>query len=151
MDECAAGSVPIHAAFVPNISAFETVVGAATQDSLPEVIRVRAGIVLTSGTSNAYDYDLLAPALDVAFARAQQVYNVLFELHLYLYEVSLTSALSPDARLGRTQGCWMWNATGRAAMAFNASMDVIIGPACTDDMRAANELRNQLFLSGLDH
>ena len=126
---------------MPNISAFQQVVPADIEDVQPREILVKAGIVLTRGTSNPYDHDLLQPALDVAFARARQVYNVRFEVHEFLYEVASSSTLSPDASLVKTQGCWMWNATGKAAEAFNASMDVIIGPACTDDMRAANELR----------
>ena len=64
-------------------------------------------------------------------------YNVHMQVKNYLYEVdeSGSSAASPDASLqGKTQGCWMWNASGMSAHAVNDSVDVVIGPACTDDM-----------------
>ncbi|GAU96045.1 hypothetical protein RvY_07547 [Ramazzottius varieornatus] len=104
-------------------------------------LRPKAAVILTVGTSTAYDYNILAPALEVAFARAAVDYNVHMRVKNYLYEVDESGAtITPDASLGKTQGCWMWNASGMSAMAVNDSVDVVIGPACTDDMRVVNEL-----------
>ena len=115
--------------------------GKATQPVIQEPpVYVRAGVVLTVGTGTAYDFDVIAPALEVAYARAKADFNVIFQPTKYLYEVSKDLSISPDPKLGRTEGCWMWNASGQASYAVNDSMQVVIGPACTDDMRAVTEL-----------
>lgn len=104
------------------------------------VFNLTAGVILTIGTPNMYDYNVLSPALEVAFARARHDYNIHFEQRNYLYEVVSWSDTSPDPRLAKTQGCWMWNASGQSVLAVNDSVDLFIGPACTQDMEIVNLL-----------
>ncbi|OQV18216.1 Atrial natriuretic peptide receptor 1 [Hypsibius exemplaris] len=106
--------------------------------SYPPVV-VKTAVILTKHAGTPYDHDVLAPALDIAFARARRDYNVIFDKKDYLYEVD-PAPTDPALLVGRTPGCWMWNASGMASYAINNSVNVIVGPACTDDMRAVNEL-----------
>lgn len=87
-----------------------------------------------------WDFEILKPAIDAAFFRSLQVYRIIFENHNFIYDVTPGLSDSPDPNLGRTQGCWMWNASGSSIQALDYKVQVVIGPACTDDMTIVNEL-----------
>ncbi|XP_055346998.1 atrial natriuretic peptide receptor 1-like [Paramacrobiotus metropolitanus] len=110
------------------------------EPSTDPLYNVTVGVILTIGTTTSYDYDILKPAIEAAFSRARHDYSINFQPRNYLYEVVWWSDISPDPRLAKTQGCWMWNASGESAQAVNESVDVIVGPACTKDMQIVNQL-----------
>ncbi|XP_055348968.1 atrial natriuretic peptide receptor 1-like [Paramacrobiotus metropolitanus] len=91
---------------------------------------LKAGIILTNGTNLPYDYSGLAPALEAAYEKALNDYNVLFQPVLSLY----------------VGGCNESGAVGATFMAINQTVDVIIGPACTADMMSSLELQTYFLV-----
>lgn len=72
---------------------------------------VRAGVVLTTGTSLPFDYNILAPALEAAFETSLTRYNVQYEPVLCLYQ----------------GGCSVSSAAGETHLCAYKNVDFLIG------------------------
>ncbi|GAV08402.1 hypothetical protein RvY_18095 [Ramazzottius varieornatus] len=94
-------------------------------------IRIKAAVLLTSGSDLAFDYYNLAPVIDLALQRVLQDYDVSIELQLALYQGQ----------------CNVSQAVGQAVQAIIANVDLIIGPACTPDMIAVSQITTYYKLS----
>lgn len=88
-------------------------------DSVNGSTRVKLGIVMTSNTVLPFDYYNMAPAISLAMERSLNEYNIQFEPYLGLYEGTCSQELA---------------ALGQTVRVLNESVDVILGPACTDDL-----------------
>ncbi|OWA52174.1 hypothetical protein BV898_16633, partial [Hypsibius exemplaris] len=84
------------------------------------------GIVLTTGSNLPYDYYHMAPAIKLAMERALAYYNIQYDLFLSLYDGA--------------NGCDEVAGLQQTVRAVNNSVDVVIGPACTDDFVVAAKL-----------
>ncbi|XP_055348722.1 atrial natriuretic peptide receptor 1-like [Paramacrobiotus metropolitanus] len=92
---------------------------------------LKAGIILTQGSKNLYDYDVVKAALRAGYDDSLSRFDVRFEERLCLYkgDCSVTNAV------GQTYICGVTYA-----------VDVIIGPGCTDDMMASLEPQTWLHI-----
>ncbi|XP_055341662.1 atrial natriuretic peptide receptor 1-like isoform X2 [Paramacrobiotus metropolitanus] len=94
---------------------------------------IRAGVLLTDGSSVAYDYDLVKPALHAAYDESLRRFNVRFEEVLCLYPGSNSDGCSTSNAMGKTYEC-----------TYLQNVQLIIGPGCTNDMMASLELQTVL-------
>ncbi|XP_055357823.1 atrial natriuretic peptide receptor 2-like [Paramacrobiotus metropolitanus] len=93
----------------------------------PNVTVINAAIILPQTNSSflPFDYDKLTPAFNLAFAKAEQMYNVRFKRYLGLYPYS----------------CQDSQALGQAVTALQQNpIQVFFGPACYDDLAAVSKL-----------
>ena len=77
------------------------------------------GIVLTTGSDLPYDNYHMMPAIRLAMEHSLLYFNINYDIFLSLYDGS--------------NGCDEVGSLNEAVRALNNSVDVIIGPACTDD------------------
>ena len=87
-------------------------------------IKLRMGVVLTINTTVNSDYKNMEPAIGLAVDRARMEYGVRLELVLSLYG----------------SGCHEVPALAATVRALNSSVDVLLGPGCTDDLIMASKM-----------
>ena len=87
---------------------------------------LRMGIVLLGGGPTVNDYTVMGPAIDLAFHRVKQDFNLTIEPVLSLYQGGCVE----DGLAGLTQ----------LVSALSQCIDVLLGPACTADLPVAAKL-----------
>ena len=119
---------------------FRVVVAQGSGGGRPATPVVQSGVVLTTGTTLPYDYDLLAPALEAAYETALVRYNVQFNPINCLY----TGGCSVSAAAGETHICAYKNVDfligkshWRIVKIPSASIPYLISPLNTDKLSTA--------------
>lgn len=101
-------------------------------------VTLKAGIVLTIGTNNPYDYNIVKPALRAAYDEALQRFNVQFEEVLCLYDGDPSgSGCSATGAVGKTYEC-----------GYLKKVDMIIGKSLWDGCSRFSFLRGLRVLVG---
>ena len=78
---------------------------------MEKVTNVTAGVILTVNSPLPYDFNVVAPALDLAYEHALRDYHVRIHQLTFLYE----------------GGCSQSEAVGNTFLAANDSVDFLIG------------------------
>ena len=98
-------------------------------------VTVRVGIVLPERSrERRYDWDIIEPALQLAFAEAQRRYNIHYQV---FYGISETECTRSDA-VGKTTD-----------LIFNDHVQLIVGPGCSQDLDAVGYLLNYYKIPAL--
>ncbi|OWA52168.1 hypothetical protein BV898_16627 [Hypsibius exemplaris] len=92
--------------------------------------KLRMGIVLTTKTFMNSDFSITGPAIALAINRSKERFNVDIEPYLSLFSTEETS----ECRATNTV------VLGRVVQALQSSVDVILGPSCTEDFVLASKL-----------